>query len=254
MYGQADVCFTPSVNSAPIITSAPVTLAVQDQAYTYAVTATDPDGDSMTFSLTQSPSGMVINAVTGVISWTPTAAQQGNNAVTVKVQDSNGNSSSQVFTVTVGSSTSAQTPWSSNENGSVAVNYAWNYTMGYHFTPSKDGQITKLGGYFNGTKTVYLWDKDSGALLAQAQVTSTNGWSYTGITPVAVQSGKNYTVAVYIGGSGGSYRYNITEFPQTYGDITISGSSYIYGYGVSRPTDTFTTRMYGQADVMFKLN
>ena len=40
--------------------------------------ATDPDaGDTLTYSLTTAPTGMTINATTGLISWTPTKAQVG---------------------------------------------------------------------------------------------------------------------------------------------------------------------------------
>lgn len=139
-----------------------------------------------------------------------------------------------------------QTPWKTNENGTVATDVAWNYTMGYHFTPVKDGHIRWLGGYFNGTKTVSLWNKATGALLASAVVTSSNGWGYTAIKAVPVTAGTTYTVAVYLGGSGGSYRYNIAPLPDTYGDVTINGSTYIAGN--ARPTNTYTTYMFGQAD------
>ena len=61
-----------NTNDAPTITSTPVTAATEDTAYSYDVNATDPDaGDTLTYSLTTAPSGMTINATTGVISWTP---------------------------------------------------------------------------------------------------------------------------------------------------------------------------------------
>ena len=142
-----------------------------------------------------------------------------------------------------------QTPWKTNENGTVATGINWNYTMGYHFTPKENGQITQLGGYFNGAKTVYLWNKASGALLASATVTSADNWQYRTIKPVTVTAGTTYTVAVFVDSSGGSYRHSIAAFPQSYGDITISGSTYLPGNG--RPTNTVTNYMYGQVDVAF---
>ncbi len=78
---------TPGINHAPTITSTPVTLATVDVLYTYDVNATDPDGDTLTYSLTTNPAGMTIDSVTGVISWTPASSQIGNNNVTVKVSD-----------------------------------------------------------------------------------------------------------------------------------------------------------------------
>src|SRR3989338_6980174 len=73
--------------------------------------------------------------------------------------------------------------------------------MGYHFTPLVDGQVTRLGGFFNGTKTVKLFNKASGTLLASATVTASNTWAYTDISPISVSAGTTYTVAVYLAGS-----------------------------------------------------
>jgi len=81
-------CFlTPSVNQTPTITSTPITTATVDEPYTYDVDATDPDGDTLTYSLTTNPTGMTIDYVTGVISWTPISSQIGDNDVSVKVSD-----------------------------------------------------------------------------------------------------------------------------------------------------------------------
>jgi len=85
-------------NSSPVIESDPVTTAKEGTAYTYDVEATDPNGDTLTYSLTTSPTGMTINSNTGVISWTPTAA--GSFDVTVEVSDDS-KSDTQSFTITV---------------------------------------------------------------------------------------------------------------------------------------------------------
>jgi len=85
-------------NSAPVIESDPVSTAKEGVAYTYDVEATDPDGDTITYSLTNSPTDMTINSITGVISWTPAAA--GSFDVNVEVSDSS-KSEIQSFTITV---------------------------------------------------------------------------------------------------------------------------------------------------------
>ncbi len=93
-----------AVNHPPVITSAPVTDAVAGAPYSYDVEATDPDaGDTLTYSLDIAPVGMTIQAGTGLIGWTPTAAQVGSQPVTVQVQDQGGLSATQNFTVTVAS-------------------------------------------------------------------------------------------------------------------------------------------------------
>jgi len=85
-------------NSSPVIESDPVTTAKEGAAYTYDVEATDPNEDTLTYSLTISPIGMTINSTTGVISWTPAAA--GSFDVIVEVSDGS-KSATQSFTVTV---------------------------------------------------------------------------------------------------------------------------------------------------------
>ena len=72
-------------NQPPDIISTPLTTATVGEEYIYDVDATDPDGDTLTYSLTAGPAGMTIVAATGVISWIPTAA--GSFAVAVKVSD-----------------------------------------------------------------------------------------------------------------------------------------------------------------------
>ncbi len=78
-------------NNPPTITSTPVTTGTQGVAYDYQVIASDVDvGDTLSYALITPPTGMTIDAGTGLISWTPSSVQLGDNAVTVEVTD-NGN-------------------------------------------------------------------------------------------------------------------------------------------------------------------
>jgi len=88
-------------NVAPQITSSPATNATVGAAYAYRVMATDANGDTLSFSLTQAPAGMTINATNGQIAWTPTSAQTGSQAVTARVADPGGLAATQSFTVEV---------------------------------------------------------------------------------------------------------------------------------------------------------
>ena len=85
-------------NSSPVIESDPITTAKEGGLYTYDVEATDPNEDTLTYSLTVNPTGMTINSTTGVISWTP--ATTGSFEVTVEVSDGS-RSATQSFTITV---------------------------------------------------------------------------------------------------------------------------------------------------------
>jgi len=147
-----------------------------------------------------------------------------------------------------------QTPWQTNAYGTLGANIAWNYAMGYHFTPLINGQVTGVGGYFNGTKTVKLFNKATGALLATATVSAANTWAYTAITPVNVTAGTTYTIAVYLVGSGASYRSSLSPaLPRTFGDIRIESSTYVSTSTTPAaiPTNIVPFTMYGQADIQF---
>jgi subtilisin family serine protease len=95
------IAAAPPPNHSPVINSTPVTTATQGLVYSYSVAATDPDGNTLTYALTTTPVGMTIVSTTGVISWTPTSAQVGNNNVVVKVTDSGGLFVTQSYTIVV---------------------------------------------------------------------------------------------------------------------------------------------------------
>ncbi len=59
-------------NNPPAITTTAPIDAIENELYTYDVDADDPDLDTLTYSFTQAPVGMTIDADTGVIQWTPT--------------------------------------------------------------------------------------------------------------------------------------------------------------------------------------
>jgi len=92
-----------AANVAPSISSVAPTTAKQGVVYSYNVNATDSNNDSLTFSLTSAPTGMSINASSGVISWTPTSSQVGVQNVSVSVSDNGSPKLSDVqnFAVTV---------------------------------------------------------------------------------------------------------------------------------------------------------
>ncbi|UCG68634.1 MAG: tandem-95 repeat protein, partial [Thermoplasmata archaeon] len=99
-----------NVNDAPMITSTPIITETEDELYVYDVDATDVDlGDSLTYSLTEYPTGMIINSNTGLIQWTPINSQVGTNPVTVVVSDESGSTDSQIFTITVSNTNDAPT-------------------------------------------------------------------------------------------------------------------------------------------------
>ena len=91
-----------NINESPSIVSTAITSAHQNSPYVYDVVATDPDvDDSLTYSLSTAPVGMVIDPDSGQINWIPTAEQVGEHSVTLVVSDLAGLMDSQVFSVIV---------------------------------------------------------------------------------------------------------------------------------------------------------
>ena len=86
-------------NRPPVITSFPGFSVTTGATYRYAITATDPDNDAVTFSLVTNPLGMTIDATTGVVTWTPTSAAVEN--VVVEARDARGAIATQGFAISV---------------------------------------------------------------------------------------------------------------------------------------------------------
>ncbi len=71
-------------NQAPVVTSTAPSTITAGSAFSYQLTVTDGNGDTLTYTLANEPTGMIVNAA-GMISWpTPVA---GTYTVTAKVSD-----------------------------------------------------------------------------------------------------------------------------------------------------------------------
>lgn len=93
---------------APVIVTTAPTSATIGQPYEYAVRALDiTPGDTLSYRLTNSPSGMSIDAGNGRIAWTPTSASPATVSVGIEVQDSTANVAQQNYSIAV---TSIPTP------------------------------------------------------------------------------------------------------------------------------------------------
>jgi VCBS repeat-containing protein len=87
--------------AVPTFSSTAVTAASVGEAYSYNAETSEEGFVGLTYLLSSPPAGMTIDQNSGVISWTPTAAQLGNVNVTVQAVDAAGNTGAQAFTVVV---------------------------------------------------------------------------------------------------------------------------------------------------------
>ena len=90
-------------NAAPTLLTTPGTTATEGSLYAYDGYATDPGADLLNWSLSTAPTGMTVHSVTGLVNWTPTLSQslEGDHAVTLVVDDGDGGSSEQSWTIAV---------------------------------------------------------------------------------------------------------------------------------------------------------
>lgn len=94
----------PGTNSPPVISGAPATTVTQGQAYSFTPTASDPDGNPLTFSIAGRPAWAAFDTVTGRLSGTPTASALGTSgSITISVSDGQRSASLTPFTITVSS-------------------------------------------------------------------------------------------------------------------------------------------------------
>jgi translation initiation factor IF-1 len=98
-YGRAGILHREIVNLPPTISDNRKYL-FDGKRYTHQINATDPDGDSLTYSLKKSPSGMRINA-NGLITWDVPSDFIGKASFTVAVADGHGGEATQELSLAI---------------------------------------------------------------------------------------------------------------------------------------------------------
>ncbi|EHJ09603.1 RHS repeat-associated core domain-containing protein [Crocosphaera watsonii] len=176
-------------NQPPVITSTtPPTVATTQTVYRYDLHVRELDGEKLTYSLVQGPSGMTIDEL-GRVRWTPNAKNTGNYPIEIAVTDSLGATVTQSFTLEVVADTLAPMV---RVNPSVQpVNLGQSVTLYVRATDNigvstlsltVNGQAVSLDG--NG---LYTFTPDTvGTIEAIATATDAAGNSQSAITTFEV--------------------------------------------------------------------
>jgi len=136
-------------NSAPTIQGSPSASVVAGQPYSFQPAASDPDGDSLTFSATNVPAWATFNQSTGRISGTPSATDVATYSnIRVTVSDGKASASTALFAITVtamgtASVTLSWTPPTQNEDGTTLTDLA-GYEVHYGQSESALDQFVQL--------------------------------------------------------------------------------------------------------------
>ena len=98
-----------AVNDDPTFASTPITVAVEDKTYTYAITASDVDvGDNLIITAPTRPTWLNLadnGDGSATLSGTPGRADVGDHPVILQVRDTGGLTGTQSFTITVAAET-----------------------------------------------------------------------------------------------------------------------------------------------------
>lgn len=117
-------------NRAPTISGTPPTTATVGTAYSFRPTASDPDGNTLGFTITNRPSWATFNTSTGQLSGTPSAAGTFSN-ISIKVSDGKVTASLPAFSIVVKTASSNTAPKISGTpptSGKVGTAYSFTPT------------------------------------------------------------------------------------------------------------------------------
>ena len=136
-------------NSAPTISGSPSGSVLQGTAYVFAPTASDANGDPLTFTITGKPSWATFNASSGQLSGTPSAADVGTYSnIQIRVSDGSATTNLAAFAIQVvgtatGSATLTWQPPTGNTDGSPLSDLA-GYRVYWGTTQSNYSSSTAL--------------------------------------------------------------------------------------------------------------
>ena len=152
-----------TTNTPPKITGTPPTAAQAGTAYSFQPAASDSNGKTLTFSITNKPSWALFSTTTGQLSGTPAAGNVGAySGIVISVTDGTTSASLAAFTITV-----AAAPTPPQTLGTATISWAAP-------TQNTDGSsITNLSGY------VISYGNSASALTQSVTVSDPTATSYT---------------------------------------------------------------------------
>ncbi len=128
--GTASGGSAPVANAKPTITGTPTTAVAANSTYTFQPTASDPDGDVLTFSIQNPPPWASFDAATGKLTGTPGAGNVGAyDNIAISVTDGAADASLSAFSINVEAmgNKSVELSWQAptqNEDGSPLTDLA----------------------------------------------------------------------------------------------------------------------------------
>jgi hypothetical protein len=107
-FSQATVAFAK--NARPSIAGSPATTAYVGKVYSFQPTASDPDGNKLTYAISNKPAWATFSSTTGLLKGTPGVSHVGTySRIVISVSDGIATSALQAFSINVIQATSSAT-------------------------------------------------------------------------------------------------------------------------------------------------
>ncbi len=236
---QQEFLIEVTSNQPPVITSTPTYDALAGRQYLYSLTGSDPDGDSLIYTLLSGPDDMVLTGRR--LTWTPLLEHIGSTfSVTVQADDQYGGTTTQSFDILVDGNKAPEFTSTPGFSARVGAVYTYRVTA---TDPDGDYLITTLetspegmtisGNYIRWTPTidqvgdheiVITVDDRHGAIVSQSYVLSVREnqppeFTSTPIVSVVDSHRYSYYVSAIDPDLDPLY-YSLTTFPN---GMTLSG-------------------------------
>jgi VCBS repeat-containing protein len=255
------------VNDAPVVTRPANQSNAEGASVSLAIVASDVDGDTLSYSATSLPTGLSINAATGVITGTVAWGAAPSNTVTVTARDQ-ALSSSATFTwavthtnrppvanaatLTTAEDTTATIKLTGSDPDNDAVTFSL-VTLPAHGTATLSGSTVtyKPAANYNGADSFTFRTRDASLYSAAATVSIT----VTPVNDAPVASNGSFTTRSTTPYSGQLTATDVDKNPLTYsivtmpqkGQITLDSATGKFTYTASvgkGATDTFKFRVF----------
>ena len=144
-----DLTVMPAPNQAPVISGTPPTSATVGQQYSFTPNASDADGDTLTFAITNKPDWLGFNTVSGALTGTPAAGDVGTfSNIIIIADDGEAIDSLNPFAIVVsqvanGSATISWVPPTENTDNSPLTNLS-GYRLTYGRSASQLDQTVNI--------------------------------------------------------------------------------------------------------------
>jgi hypothetical protein len=199
---------SPPTSNSPVISGTPTASVQATTAYSFTPTASDPNNDPLTFSITNRPAWATFNTTTGRLSGTPTATGTFSNIV-ITVTDGANSASLPSFAIQVTGAPNRAPTISGTPPSAVQIGTA------YTFTPAAaDADGNALTFTFSGLPTWLTGSASNGRITGTPAVGQDRLYSNIFIR---VSDGMATT-------SLGPFSINVTALPSTNQPPVISGT------------------------------